>query len=130
MNPNLARTLAFRKSMDESQGYAEALERKDGNNCTVKALQLLTGASYKAAYDAVKALGRRRGRGLSVWLDREYVELFRTFGCTVTQVTWTEPQGSYLILTDRHACAFVGGRPLNGLDRKNRVLGIWKVDRD
>lgn len=127
MNPNLARTLAFRAVQKQSDAYADAISEKDRNCCTVNALAALTGIQWIRAYEALRHL-----RGLRTGIGRrrrpEYRAVYEQFGFTLTRVSTWSSEGRFLVFQVGHVCAVMDGRPVNGLSN-TLIEEVYRVER-
>lgn len=128
-NTHLARTLAFRARSDQSEHYARALEDSEGRDCSVKALQVLTGVTYPEAHALLKAIGRKSREGLHYSSLDDYLNIFRLLGFTVTtfedKVPWL---GRFLVLTNNHAAALVDGHFVNGRGTGG-ILHVFRIEK-
>ena len=66
MSPELRARLAFRAAQKTSKVYNDALFNGENNDCSVIALQNLTGITYVAAHDLLKSIGRQTGAVLNI----------------------------------------------------------------
>lgn len=93
---------------------------RDGNACTVVALQCVTGNSYKQCYEYMKKFGRPRGKGMTTKEVCSALESFKRFKVvkgeysrknriTLNQFVKKHPIGKYYLMHRGHAFAVIDG---------------------
>lgn len=109
------------------------------NDCTVRALTLVTGLPYDEVYDRCAAEGRKCGKGmhLKTWLPRAIVGgyRFRWIGLPARKGEWRanpvtfardHPQGRFILRTAKHVLACVDGVVMD-LSRDQGPMGLeWR----
>jgi hypothetical protein len=111
-------------------------------DCAVRAIAIVTGASYKRAYHLLKKAGRKDGQGfhLYLWLldmkskaifKHEFVHKSRLYHYTVKQFIKRKLKGTYIGIISGHVTVYKNGVFLD-LWRPNlrtRFTGVWRVVR-
>lgn len=123
------------------------------NDCTVKAVALVTGASYEKAREVLKALGRRDRKGTtsSVFMaavrvlgkdfrrveSREITSTYPSPHDTLQHVTSHHPRRfnkvwdkskTYIMASSTHAFAVVGGETKDwSVNRSLRATAIYEI---
>lgn len=115
-----------------------ANELGEDNDCTVKALAIVTDSSYDEAHATLKARGRKKGKGTNMgqWLPavedlgHHYVKVTGHFeGKTVNSIESELPKGKkFYILVRGHLCAFDGTEVVDWTQgRRHRVTAVYHV---
>jgi hypothetical protein len=137
------RPFLFTVPFDRSDsGRATSKRPRQSNDCTVRALAAATGAPYDTAYDALKAEGRKTGRGFNfrAWAKaREfggYSFAWMSFPAVkgmwrVNPVTFALrfPEGRFILRVSKHVMACVDGRIVDTSRGKEGacVYGAWAL---
>jgi len=115
-------------------------ELYEDNDCSVKALALVTDSTYDDAHATLKARGRRKGKGTNMgqWLPavedlkHHYVNVTGSFeGKTVNSLEAELPKGKkFYIIVRAHMCAFDGNEIVDWTQgRRHRVTHIYHVTK-
>ena len=134
-------------------GRSESKRPKQSNDCTVRAIAIVTGSTYDQAYDLLKAGGRRSWEGfhLDRWIygqvdpavgDPEYI-----LGWTARRIPFpavkgqrrmnphaisrTLPQGRYVLRFAGHVAALIDGRILDTFapDPDRCIYAAWEFTK-
>ncbi|MBK1671093.1 hypothetical protein CKO28_24095 [Rhodovibrio sodomensis] len=126
----------------EDGGRSTSKRPRQRNDCTVRALAVATGVSYDAAYDELKAAGRKASRKFRF---REWASKSRLGGCAFAWEAFPavkgqkrmnperfcreRPHGTYILKTAKHVFAVVDGVVIDEEPvRADRcVYGAWRV---
>lgn len=130
INPNLARTLAWREKQLSSEKYGNVLQAIETNDCSVRAFQTLTGCTYSVAHATCESLGRNRHNGLPAERIDQYVKAFEAFGVRLDRLFGSVKldNGRFLLWEHGHLAAVVDGRAVNGWSgRWDNVIAVWAV---
>lgn len=122
---------------------AESVNRKEHNDCAVKALAITAGIPYGKAHDIMRIMGRKNGRGfrhrgiydmvtkytMAVKLaGRQAGKLEYPTGYTMRTITERCQHGSYLVFMRGHVAAVVNGEVMDWTKgRLHRVTSIMRV---
>jgi len=109
------------------------------NDCTVRALALVTGASYDAAYDQLAAAGRKSGEGFDIgaYLKKAgvlwgyKVQKIKVPRALTLDRLMAERPDRIIIETSDHVIAVLKGRAhdMIRLPGDSRVYAVWKFRR-
>lgn len=119
---------------------------RDENNCTVKALRNAFGLSFPAAYEALKAYGRKHGSGLP-WASYlacvkqhakqrglkvevlKWSQARRDYGKTVVSAQRRLAKGETVIFNVRgHTMCYRDGYTNDWADgRRHHINSIWRI---
>lgn len=121
----------------KSKSYGEK------NDCAVKAVAVVTNATYEEAHAALKAAGRRNGRGTPLPVIMAAV---KALGChvkfddmvnhhgrnmgrmTINRVPAALPKGRWLVLCRKHILAVKDGEVLDWTEgRRHQARFAWQV---
>jgi len=116
-------------------------ELGEGNDCTVKALALVTDSTYDEAHAVMKARGRRKGKGanMGLWLPavndlgHHHVTVTGHFeGKTVNSLEKELPKGKkFFVLVNAHLCAFDGNEIVDWTKgRRHRVKQVYHIAKE
>ena len=150
--------MATIKNIATSEDYKKlaqaARDENENNDCTVKAVAAATGAPYKEVHAILKKLGRKTGRGTSLYnmrsalleLGFEYgkvtpLEMIATYkkSTKVTNVTTHHPDrfprsafatGTWILFTTGYThtlCVKDGANHDHTRGRALRVVEIWQI---
>ena len=108
------------------------------NDCSVKALALVTDSTYDVAHATLRAKGRKKGRGTNMgqWLPAvedlgyHYVNVTGSFeGKTVNSIEAELPKGKkFYIIVRAHMAAFDGNEIVDwSQGRRHRVTHVYHV---
>lgn len=105
-------------------------------DCSVKAVALLTNASYDEAHRALAAVGRKNGFGVSL---STIIEALRNLGAhvsegreppakTVRTLERVAPPGRFLVDTSTHVLAVIDGEIIDWTKgRLHRIIKLFEV---
>jgi hypothetical protein len=130
----------------------DAKELGEYNDCTVKALAITTGVPYKKVHAALKSLGRRDGKGATIWQMRlaceavgfkmvniptqNFLEKYPK-SSKLKNITMSHPERfkkvwkdgkNYIFSTTSHVAAVVNGENHDwSIGRRFRVSNVYEV---
>lgn len=132
-------SLAIYSSKEKRQHLADrSNELLENNDCSVKALAVVTDSTYDEAHAVLKERGRRRGRGTNMgqWLPgvqdlgHHYVNVTGSFeGKTVNSIEAELPKGEkFYIVVRAHILAFDGNEVIDWTKgRRHRVTHVYHI---
>ncbi len=111
------------------------------NDCTVKALSIACRVPYNTAHDALKQMGRKKGKGAT---NAQWMEAIYLLGCEFEETLWPKQKngssytpktigkaykrGYYVVHFRGHVAAMINGEIQDWtVGRKHRVLAVYKV---
>lgn len=124
------------------QQYLDAAESMgETNDCVPRAFAAATGLTYKEAIHECKKVGRRPRSGMFYWQIADVMfNIKKTFGIgfkeysfysktTRTLLRELPKNGTFFILTSRHAITVVDGEPMDWVQDRNklRIKNVWEV---
>lgn len=128
----------FSSSEKRQHLNARSNEFNEQNDCSVKALAIVTGNTYDVAHATLKDHGRKKGKGTNMgqWLPavndlgHHYVKVTGSFeGKTVNSIEAELPKGEkFYIVVARHICAFDGNEIVDwSRGRRHRVQAVYHI---
>ena len=130
-----------------TKAYAAAAKLRETNDCTVKAVAVVTGLPYAEAHALLRRYGRRPGHGMTAFGPKGYHAAIESLGFTVTRLEGhalnrcktivtlgraLPSRGVFLVLTssNRHVLAARGGQVHDyTAGRRHRIASVWRVSR-
>tara|TARA_R110002020_G_scaffold368536_4_gene580355 strand:+ start:369 stop:746 length:378 start_codon:yes stop_codon:yes gene_type:complete len=114
---------------------AEKKAIQDTNDCTVIAVAIATGKTYKEAHEAFRLSGRRPKRGCTIWMVEKVlarlgfrVEKLKSWRGKTCATLLLPRQDNYIAFTVDHALAVKFGLLKDWTDgRRHRITEVWKV---
>lgn len=131
------------KTLTMNELAAESIARNETNDCSVRALAVVTGEDYEAAHSALQAEGRRHRKGVNML---QIVRAAKRLGYTMVRgnrrdyvcktVRTAErdrrlQRGAFMLEVRRHVAGMKDGNIVDWSDgRLNRIQRVWEITKD
>tara|TARA_R100001463_G_scaffold2401_5_gene10161 strand:- start:2030 stop:2419 length:390 start_codon:yes stop_codon:yes gene_type:complete len=114
---------------------AEKKAIQDTNDCTVIAVAIATGKSYKEVHEVFRLSGRKPKRGCTTWMVEKvlfrlgyHVEKLETWRGKTCATLSLPRQNNYIAFTTDHALAVKFGLIKDWTDgKRNRIKEVWEI---